>query len=411
MSHIEDFAYKVRKFTRYLYRTMITSTQLACQKDRFQLSPDVTYLNGAYMSPLLKSVEEAGIVGLRKKRTPSQLGHQEFFEDVDEVRRLFATIIHASDYQRIAILPSVSYGIAIVAKNLRLSAGDNVVVVGEQFPSNIYGWQKLAAQNEAQLKTVTAPDTSGERGKQWNERLLAAIDARTKLVAVPHVHWSDGTRFDLVALRQRTRAVGSWLVIDGTQSVGAFPFNVHEIQPEALICAGYKWLMGPYGTTLGYFGEAFDEGEPLDEGWCNRYGSEDFANLVHYQDRYQPGALRYDMGERSNFISIPMMGQALREIAGWGVENIQAYCETLVTPFVERLSDTDYRFESPAYRGNHLFGLRLPPGIHLTQLQRLLDEARISVSIRGNSVRISPHVYNEPADLERLTNCLRVVGT
>ena len=389
---------------------MIAQALLSCQKDRFQLDPNITYLNGAYMSPLLKSVEEAGIVGLRKKRTPSQLGHQEFFEDVDDVRRLFANLIHAADYQRIAVIPSVSYGMAIVAKNLLLSPGDNLVVVGEQFPSNVYCWQKLAAQREVELKTVVAPDTHENRGQQWNGRLQEAINERTKLVAVAHFHWSDGTRFDLKALRQRTREVGSWLVIDGTQSVGAFPLDIQEIQPDALICAAYKWLMGPYGTTLAYLGEAFDEGEPLDEGWCNRFASENFANLVNYQPRYQPGALRYDMGERSNFVSIPMMGQALREITEWGVENIQTYCQTLVDPFIESLSDTDYRFEAPAYRGNHLFGMRLPQHVRLEELQKSLQEAKISVSVRGNAVRISPHVYNESADLERLSVCLRDVA-
>ena len=388
---------------------MIAQKSLACQKDRFQLSPDVTYLNGAYMAPLLKRVEEAGIAGIRKKRNPSQLSHQEFFEDVDDVRRLFAGVINAADYQRVAILPSVSYGMAIVAKNLRLSAGDNIVVVGEQFPSNVYCWQKLTAQHGAELRTVAAPTTYENRGKQWNERLLDAIDERTRLVSVAHFHWSDGTRFDLVALRQRTRDVGSWLVVDGTQSVGAFPFDVQTIQPDALVCAGYKCLMGPYGTTLAYFGEAFDTGEPLDEGWCNRSASEDFANLVHYQEHYQPGALRYDMGERSNFMTIPMMGQALREITDWGVENVQHYCETLVVPFIEDLADTDYQIEASDYRSNHLFGLRLPDAISLAALQQALEEAKISVSVRGNSVRVSPGVYNEPTDLERLSDCLRGV--
>ena len=402
---------KVVKFSCFslAYPWMISQTRLTCQKDRFQLPPDTVYLNGAYMSPLLKSVENAGIIGMRKKRNPSQLGHQEFFEDTDEVRRLYAGIINTADYQRIAIIPSVSYGMAIVAKNRHLSAGDNVVVVGEQFPSNVYCWQKLTAQRGAELKTITAPDTQENRGKKWNERVLEAINSRTKLVAIAHFHWSDGTRFDLTALRQRTRDVGSWLVVDGTQSVGAFPFDVAEIQPDALICAGYKWLMGPYGTTLAYFGGAFDEGEPLDEGWCNRYASEDFTNLVNYQNRYQPGALRYDMGERSNFVAIPMMGQALREITDWGVENIQMYCETLVTPFVKSLSNTDYRVEAPEYRGNHLFGLRLPDYSSLPSLQQALGQAHISVSVRGNSVRISPHLYNEPTDLERLEDCLQGV--
>ena len=389
---------------------MIVDALLSCQKDRFQLDPEVTYLNNAYMSPLLRSVEEAGIVGMRKKRTPSQFGHREFFEDVNEVRRLFANLINATDEQRIAILPSVSYGMSIVAKNLSLSAGDSIVVVGEQFPSNVYPWQKLAAQNNAKLKIIAAPEVLENRGQRWNERLLEAIDERTRLVAVPHFHWSDGTRFDLLALRQRTREIGSWLAVDGTQSAGAFPLNVSEIQPDALICAGYKTLMGPYGITLGYFGEALDEGEPLEEGWCNRYASEDFANLVNYQDRYQPKALRYDVGERSNFINIPMMGQALREIANWGVDNIQSYCQSLVEPFVAGLANTDSQLETADYRANHLFGLRLPSRISLDLLQKTLQEAKVSVSIRGKAVRISPHVYNKAADLEKLSDCLRSVG-
>ena len=359
------------------------------------------------MSPLLRSVEEAGMKGIRKKRDPSRLSHQEFFYDVDEVRRLFSAIIYNDDYQRVAVIPSVSYGMAVVAKNLPIAAGDNIVVLGEQFPSNVYCWQKLAAQRGAELKTVDAPITSQGRGQQWNERLLEAIDERTRLVAIAHFHWSDGTRFDLTALRQRTREVGSWLVVDGTQSIGAYPFSVQEVQPDALICAGYKCLMGPYGTTLAYFSEAFDQGEPLDEGWCNRHASEDFTKLVHYQNAYQPGALRYDVGERSNFITIPMMGQALQEIISWEVENIQYYCKSLVDPFVDSLADTGYQIEEPAYRGSHLFGIRCPSRVSLDALQKALGEAQISVSVRGTSVRVSPHVYNELADLERLSDCLR----
>ena len=281
---------------------------------------------------------------------------------------------------------------------------------GEQFPSNVYPWQKLTTQHQAELKVITAPETAEQRGQQWNERLLAAIDERTRLVAVPPFHWSDGIRFNGQALRQRTRAVGSWLVMDGTQSVGAFPFDVQEIQPDALICGAYKCLMGPYGMALGYFGEVFNDGEPLEEGWCNRHASEDFANLVNYQERYQPGALRYDVGERSNFVSIPMMGQALREITAWGVANVQTYCASLVEPFIESLEHTGYRVETPEYRANHLFGLRLPDHMRLHDLQEALHEAKISVSVRGNAVRISPHVYNEPTDLGKLSDCLRTVA-
>ena len=115
------------------------------------------------------------------------------------------------------------------------------------------------------------------------------------------MHWTDGTRFDLAAIGARAREVGAALVVDGTQSVGALPFDVQQLRPDALVCATYKWLMGPYSLGFAYLGPRFDDGEPLEETWIGRRGSENFKELVDYQDDYQPGALRYDVGERSNF--------------------------------------------------------------------------------------------------------------
>ncbi len=383
---------------------MLTDTTLTCQKDQFYLPEDVTYLNCAYMAPLLKSVETAGIAGLRLKRVPYQIGNREFFGEASLLRQEFAKTIHTPEPERIVIIPSVSYGMATVAGNLRLSAGDNVIVAGEQFPSNVYPWRKKAATAHAQLVTVTAPDVSGSRGRQWNERILETINARTRLVALPHTHWSDGTRFDLPAIRQRTREVGALLVIDGTQSVGALPFSVKEIQPDALVCAGYKWLMGPYGIGLAYFGEYFDEGEPLEEGWINRHASEDFSNLVNYQDRYQPGALRYEVGERSNFILVPMMRQALCAVNEWGVENIQAYCHVLSESIVARLTQEGFWIEETC-RGSHLWGVRLPAHMPMQALQQRLLDGKVMVSVRGASVRVAPYLYNDEDSMERLLGC------
>lgn len=378
---------------------------LSCQKDKFSLPEDVTYLNCSYMGPMLKSVEEAGIRGLRLKRAPYRIGHSEFFDEVEELRQSFAALIHTDEPQRIVVIPSVSYGMAVVARNLPLSKGDNILVVGEQFPSNVYPWMKKAAQHEAEVRTVAAPETKAGRGMSWNERILEAIDERTRLVAIANVHWSDGTRFDLKAIRQRSREVGALLAVDGTQSVGALPFDVREIQPDALVCAGYKWLMGPYAITLAYFGPHFDEGEPLEEGWISRFGSEDFTNLVNYQDQYQPGALRYEMGERSNFILLPMMLEALRQINAWGVENIQAYCASLSEPAIEQLRQYGYWIEEPTFRGSHLFGVRLPAEVSMERLKQKLIEEQVLVSVRGNSVRISPYLYNETQDLQKLIHC------
>ena len=388
---------------------MQTTHLLNCQKDKFSLAEDAVYLNCSYMAPLMKSVEEAGIRGLRLKQAPQRIGHHEFFGEVEELRATYAQLIHADDPLRIVVIPSVSYGMAIVARNLKLDKGDNIVVVGEQFPSNVYPWQKLAKQRQAHIKTVHAPDAREGRGRLWNEHLLEAIDERTRLVAIANVHWSDGTRFNLKGVRERTREVGALLTIDGTQSVGALPLDVSEIQPDALICAGYKWLMGPYAISLAYLGPYFDEGEPLEEGWISRYNSEDFTNLINYQERYQPGALRYEMGERSNFILVPMMLQALHELNHWGVENVQAYCRHLAEPAIEELRQLGFLVEEPTFRGSHMFGVRLPKQVDMPKLQQKLKEENVLVSVRGNSVRVSVHLYNDEADLLKLLQCFRAV--
>lgn len=385
------------------------STLTKHYQHQFSLPEDVAYLNCAYMAPLLKSVEEAGIVGLQKKRLPTQYGHYEFFEEIDAVRKLFVQLVNSSDYQRVAILPSVSYGMAIVAKNLKISKGENIIIVGEQFPSNVYPWRKEVSEAQAELRTVSASSGRENRGSQWNQQLLEAIDNQTRMVAIPHTHWSDGTRFNLREIRQRTRDVGALLVVDGTQSVGALPFNVAEIQPDALICAGYKWLMGPYGITLGFFGEYFDEGEPLEEGWIARYNSEDFANLVNYQDRYQPKALRYDVGQRSNFITIPMMGKALEEVLKWQPERIQSYCQEITKSSIDKLRELDCWVEDETDRGMHLFGIRLPSEASIETLQKGLKASKISVSVRGDSIRVSPHLYNLEQDMDRLVENIRQI--
>ncbi len=179
---------------------------------------------------------------------------------------------------------------------------------------------RLCDENKAQLKTISPPENLADRGKIWNERIVEAIDRNTRLVALGNVHWADGTKFNLLEIRKRTRDVGALLVIDGTQSVGALPFDVSKIQPDALVCAGYKWLLGPYAIGIAYYGEYFDDGKPIEENWINRKLSEDFTALVNYKSEYQPGALRYEVGERSNFILVPMMTAALKQINRWKPE-------------------------------------------------------------------------------------------
>lgn len=385
--------------------TMIRT--LASQKHLFDLAPDRHYLNCAYMGPLPRRVQEAGVAGVRRKADPAGITSEDFFTEADAVRRLFARLINAPDEQRIAIVPAASYGLAIVARNTPLRRGQNVVVADEQFPSNVYPWQRLVLEHGADLRTVVPPTSATGRGEGWNTRLLEAIDESTALVALPHVHWADGTRFDLTSIGARAREVGAALVVDGSQSVGALPFDVREMRPDALVVAAYKWLLGPYGIALAYLGSRYDGGVPLEENWINRQGSEDFASLVSYRDEYQPGALRYDVGERSNPILLPMLASALEQIHEWRPDRIQDYCGRLMCDVVGRAAELGFVVEEAAWRGTHLFGMRAPRDMDITRVQAALADRDVIVSLRGNAVRVSPNVYNDAADAAALLDALR----
>jgi len=379
---------------------------LSLQRSKFTLPSSGTYLNCAYMSPLLKTVEKAGLKGMLKKRNPQLISPADFFTDTEVLRREYAKLIHVNDPNRIVVIPSVSYGMATVVNNIRISKKENVVVAEEQFPSNYYPWRKLCSDNRAEVKVVIASDTE-MRGKVWNERILEAIDQNTKVVALGHVHWADGTLFNLEAIRKRTKDVGALLVIDGTQSVGALPFDVTKIQPDALICGGYKWLMGPYSIGLAYLGEYFNDGNPLEENWINRKNSENFAGLVNYQNDYQPGALRCEVGEHSNFILVPMMIAALKQINQWQPANIQQYCAKICKNAIGQLNEAGFWIEDENYRGRHLFGIRPPKATDLNELKMRLLKAKISVSVRGTAIRVAPHVYNTEAEMLKLTKALK----
>ncbi len=379
---------------------------LTCQKHEFSLPQGLHYLNGAYMSPLPRRVEEAGITGMRRKRAPHAISPRDFFDDAERARRLFAQLIGAPDAQRVALIAGVSYGVALVARNTQCARGQNIVVSAEQFPSNVHAWRRVAQRSGGELRTI-APPAAERRAEAWNEALLAAIDRDTALVALPQVHWTDGTRFDLERIGVRAREQGAALVLNATQSAGAFPFELERIQPDAVICAAYKWLLGPYGIGVAWLGPRYDNGEPLEETWIGRAGSDDFRGLVNYRDEYQPGAARFDVGERSNFTLLPMLVSGLELVNSWRPERVQDYCRELVQPVIEEAQSLGFAVEAEGWRASHIFGLRTPPGLDLAALQQLLQQRAISVSLRGSALRVSPNAYNDEADGVALVEALR----
>ncbi|HEX5849499.1 MAG TPA: aminotransferase class V-fold PLP-dependent enzyme [Rubrobacter sp.] len=372
---------------------------LGNQRHLFEIPDDVAYLNCAYMSPQLRRAREIGGWSVTRKSRPWEITPDDFFREVEEVRTLFARLV-GGDAEGVAVVPSVSYGISVAAANVPVGDGEKIIILQDQFPSNVYSWRELASQKGAKLVTVPRPEDA-----DWTRALLAQIDEHTAVVAAPNCHWTDGSLVDLIRVGERVREVGAALVIDGIQSVGAMPFDVSEVRPDFLIAASYKWLLGPYGVGFMYVDEGYREGRPIEHNWVNRHKSEAFSQLVDYQDAFQPGARRYDVGERSNFVLLPMAAEALRQLLDWGVGNTYETIGAL-TDLIERAAEERGIATIPRdRRARHLIGLMLGSDAPDDLATRLMHHG-VYVSVRGPSVRVSPHLYNTERDIERFFDAL-----
>lgn len=388
-----------------------------CQKHLFSIEEGVTYLNGAAYSPTLKSSVERGIEGINlKATTPFKISGKDHFTLPEKVQKLFSQLANIADYQRVAIISAASYGMAIVANNIHrlpnISQKKHIIQIQDEFPNNVYAFDRVCQTHNLVYKTIAKPDVLEDCGKLWNEHILEAITAETAMVVMPHIHWIYGVKFELESISKRCKEVGALLIIDGTQSVGALGFDVEKIQPDALICAGYKWLLGPYSIGLAYLGEFFDDGVPIEESWMHRAESDNFAKLIRYERAYRPKAQRYNMGEHSNFISMAMLEDSLTQLLNWGIDNIQNYCKEITQKPIKILQELGCFIEDEAFRGNHLLGIALPQNIaggvpHNQILTDKLLANKIIISNRGVAIRVSQNVYNTEDDLYALVEVLK----
>ncbi|KCZ50343.1 aminotransferase class V-fold PLP-dependent enzyme [Hyphomonas pacifica] len=369
-------------------------TTLPNQRHLFDIPDDIAYFNTATMGPLTKASVEAGQNGLARKLHPWTIPDTEFFADTERLRPLLAELIGA-DTDGIAFSPSASYALATAARNLPLSKGQEILLLEDQFPSNVYTWRELAKHTGASIRTIGAQD-----GETLSDALLAAIGPETGLVACAHVRWTDGALLDLTAIGKRCREVGAALVLDLTQSCGALPFDVKDVQPDFVAVTAYKWLLAPYATGFLYVAPQHRNGVPLEQNWITRQGSSNFARLIDYTDHYGPGAQRFDMGERSNFALLPAFESAVRTVLDWGVSNINETLSARNAALADQLASLGLHCLPQAERGGHYLCPLLPENAP-DDLTARLKEANIFISRRGDRLRITPHLFTTDSDIER----------
>ncbi|AXY75030.1 aminotransferase class V-fold PLP-dependent enzyme [Paraflavitalea soli] len=365
----------------------------------FELEEGITYLNCANMSPMLHTVRQAGLQALDTRAAPWKIAGADWFTQAEILRELAATVFQTHG-NNIALVPSVSYGLAVAAKNLPMKPGQSIMVLEDQFPSNYYVWEQLARRQQLQLITIP-------RSQEQNitDSILAAINNQTGLVAIPNCHWMDGAHIDLEAVSGAVRKVGASLVLDLSQSLGALPVDIDRIQPDFAVSVGYKWMLGPYGLGYMYVAPKWQaQGDPLEYSWLTKNGAEDFAGLTNYKDGYRHGARRFDMGEFPQFNLLPMCIAALQQIIHWKPAAIQQQLTTLTGRIVAYKKEKGIGLNKEHFVG-HMCSIPLGDR-DVTSLKKRLEQNKVIVSFRGSSIRVSPHLYNDVPDLDNLLACL-----
>ncbi|HEY6422055.1 MAG TPA: aminotransferase class V-fold PLP-dependent enzyme [Pseudonocardiaceae bacterium] len=376
---------------------------LGAQRPAFAVPPDVAYFNTATLSPQLHGVRAAGEAALERRGRPWTISAADWFSDVERLRTLFGELIGA-DAEGVALIPATSYGFAVAARNVTLTAGAQVVVLAEEYPSGIYTWRAAARTAGAEIVTVRR-----QPGQTWTEAILEVLDERVGVVSVPNVHWTDGALIDLAAVSARSHQIGARLVIDGSQSIGAMPLDVAALRPDFVVTVGYKWLLGPLSVGYLYVAEEHRRGEPVEQNWIVREGSEDFARLVDYREDYQPGARRFDVGQRTKFELLPMAIAALQQVRSWRVPRIGTLLAGLTHTIAAQAAELGLDPLPAEQRGPHILGVRLPVSVRADILPTLAA-VNCFASVRGESLRIAPHLHITDADIERLMNALTTLS-
>jgi selenocysteine lyase/cysteine desulfurase len=340
-------------------------------------------------------VRAAGEAALERQAAPWTIGSEDWFTEVERLRKLFARLIGA-DAEGVALIPATSYGMAVAAANLEAGPGERALVLAEEYPSGIYTWRAFARRTGAEIHTVRP-----ENGESWTEAMLAALDARTRIVSVPNVHWTNGALVDLEAVCERAHELGASLVLDVSQSVGAMPLDVGTLRPDFLVSVGYKWLLGPFSLAFLYVDERHREGEPIEHNWIVREGAEDFARLVDYTDELQPGARRFDVGARTNFTLAPMAIAALEQVLEWTVAGIAGGLAATTAAIEIGACERSFDAIPASERGPHMVGIRLPEPTPVELIGRLAERG-VYAGVRSSWLRVSPHLHTTEADLDRL---------
>jgi len=369
---------------------------LSSQRALFDIPADVCFLNAASYSPLPLKTLEAGRRAVGRKGRPWELDAAFASEQYERTRKAAARLINADPFD-VALVSSISYGVATAAKILTVPAGSRVLVLEDDHSSPVLEWLTSQQAGGFTVETVKKPGNG-----DWTEAVLAAVEragAALALASISSVHWADGGVVDLDRVVPAVRARGGAMLIDATQGAGVIALDVRKLDPDFVAFPTYKWLLGPYGRAFLYVAKRHQGGIPLEQTSYGRRGVRSDRAPYLGDTRFVDDARRFDMGERDFFISLEMAAIGMEMMAEWGAPAVAARLAVLTGRLADalrgRLDFPDARLRAP-----NILSLRFKDGMPDGAIERLATE-NVHVAPRLGRMRVSPHVYNDEADIDR----------
>jgi selenocysteine lyase/cysteine desulfurase len=377
---------------------------LDSQRGLFEIPSDICYLNSASYSPLPLRTQEAARAAVGRKAAPWTLDAAFANRQHERARSAAARLINA-EAADVALISSVSYGVATVGKILAIPARMRVLVLENDHSSPILEWQSRAASAGFTVETVRQPPDG-----DWTSAVLAAIERpaapRLALASISSVHWSDGGMIDVEKVGAALKRQGALFLIDATHAVGVVAMDVTKCDPDFVIFPTYKWLLGPYGRAFIYIARRHQNGIPLEQTGFARREIRSDAEIYFGDLSYVAGARRFDMGERDHFISMEMAAIGMEMMAEWGTDAVTGRLKMLTARIAEGLRDTRVRIMDERFRAPHILSLGFAGGLPAGLVQGLAGDG-VHVAARLSRMRISPHVFNDEEDAGRFVAALK----
>jgi selenocysteine lyase/cysteine desulfurase len=376
---------------------------LASQRDHFEMPRDICYLNSASWSPLPLKTLEAGRAAVGRKGTPWTLDASFASGQHERARAAAARLINA-DLADIALIPSISYGVATAAKVLTIEPGTRVIVLADDHSSPVLEWQSRAAAQGFAVETVGRPDDG-----DWTSAVLAAIErsgaSPISLASISSVHWSDGGLIDVEKVGAALRQRGATFLVDATHSAGVLAMDVKRLDPDFVIFPTYKWLLGPYGRAFLYIAKRHQGGIPLEQTASGRRDVR-AENAVYFTNLdYVADARRFDMGERDHFVSLEMASIGIEMMAEWGHAAVMQRLQMLTDRIADGVRGLGVSVPERRVRAPHVLSLDFKEGMPKGLVEGLATEG-VYVAPRLGRMRISPHVFNDEEDADRFVAAL-----